>query len=107
VKLHGTNAGVSFNAPSGMWAQSRENIITPEKDNAGFAFFVHSNETAFMRLFHDVAVNNDMDTHKNTITIYGEWCGSGIQKGVVYLVFKNLSLSLVLKLLHMFRVKKN
>jgi hypothetical protein len=82
VKLHGTNAGVSFNAPSGMWAQSRENIITPEKDNAGFAFFVHSNETAFMRLFHDVAVNNDMDMHKNTITIYGEWCGSGIQKGV-------------------------
>jgi len=29
VKLHGTNAAVSFNAPSGMWAQSRENIITP------------------------------------------------------------------------------
>lgn len=29
VKLHGTNASVSFNAPSGMWAQSRENIITP------------------------------------------------------------------------------
>ncbi len=28
VKLHGTNASVSFNAPSGMWAQSRENIIT-------------------------------------------------------------------------------
>jgi hypothetical protein len=29
VKIHGTNAGVSFNALSGMWAQSRENIITP------------------------------------------------------------------------------
>jgi hypothetical protein len=82
VKLHGTNAAVSFNAPSGMWAQSRENIITPEKDNAGFAFFAHSNETAFMRLFHDVAVNNDMDMHKNTITIYGEWAGANIQKGV-------------------------
>jgi len=82
VKLHGTNAAVSFNAPSGMWAQSRENIITLEKDNSGFAFFAHSNETAFMRLFHDVAVNNDMDMHKNTITIYGEWAGANIQKGV-------------------------
>ena len=28
VKLHGTNAGVSFNE-SGYWIQSRENIITP------------------------------------------------------------------------------
>jgi len=29
VKLHGTNAGVSFNNIGGLWAQSRENIITP------------------------------------------------------------------------------
>jgi hypothetical protein len=28
VKLHGTNGCVSHNALSGMWAQSRENIIT-------------------------------------------------------------------------------
>ena len=82
VKLHGTNAAVSFNAPSGMWAQSRENIITPEKDNAGFAWFAHSHDVEFMRLFHDVAVNNDIDMHKNTITIYGEWAGGNIQKGV-------------------------
>jgi len=82
VKIHGTNAAVSYNAPSGMWAQSRENIITPEKDNAGFAFFAHSHEVEFMRLFHDVAVNENIDTHKNTITIYGEWAGANIQKGV-------------------------
>ena len=82
VKLHGTNASVSFNASSGMWAQSRENIITPEKDNAGFAFFAHSHEVEFMRLFHDVAVKENIDMHKNTITIYGEWCGGNIQKGV-------------------------
>lgn len=82
VKLHGTNAGVSYNAKSGMWAQSRENIITPEKDNAGFAFFAHSHETEFLRLFFDVAGNEDIDLHNNTITIYGEWAGKGIQKGV-------------------------
>ena len=82
VKLHGTNAGVSFNAKSGIWSQSRENIITPEKDNAGFALFIHSHEVELMRMFHDIAINNNIDMHKNTITIYGEWCGGSIQKGV-------------------------
>ena len=82
VKLHGTNAGVSYNEESGMWAQSRENIITPEHDNAGFAFFAHSHETEFLRMFFDVATKEDIDLHHNTITIYGEWVGKGIQKGV-------------------------
>ena len=82
VKLHGTNAGVSYNALSGMWAQSRENIITPEKDNAAFAFFAYSHETELLRLFFDVAAKEDIDLHKNTISIYGEWVGKGIQKGV-------------------------
>ena len=82
VKLHGTNAGVSYNEESGMWAQSRENIITPEHDNAGFAFFAHSHETEFLRLFHEVATKENIDVNKNTISIYGEWVGKGIQKGV-------------------------
>ena len=82
VKLHGTNAGVSYNEESGMWAQSRENIITPEHDNAGFAFFAHSHETEFLRMFFDVANKENIDMHKNTISIYGEWVGKGIQKGV-------------------------
>lgn len=82
VKLHGTNAGVSYNAIGGLWAQSRENIITVIKDNAGFAFFTHSHETEFLRLVFDVAAKEDIDLHKNTITIYGEWAGKGIQKGI-------------------------
>ena len=82
VKLHGTNAGVSYNAKESMWAQSRENIITPEHDNAGFAFFAHTHETEFLRMFFDVAAKEDIDLHKNTISIYGEWAGKGIQKGV-------------------------
>jgi hypothetical protein len=82
VKLHGTNGCVSHNALSGMWAQSRENIITPEKDNAGFAFFAYSHETELLRLFFDVAAKENIDLHKNTISIYGEWAGKSIQKGV-------------------------
>lgn len=82
VKLHGTNAGVSWNGESGMWAQSRENIITPEHDNAGFAFFAHSHETEFIGLFNEVATKENIDVNKNTISIYGEWAGKGIQRGV-------------------------
>ena len=82
VKLHGTNAAVCWNASSGMWAQSRENIITPEKDNAGFAFFVESHKEAFMELFKQID-SKIMETFTHTtITIYGEWCGGNIQKGV-------------------------
>jgi hypothetical protein len=82
IKLHGTNAGVSFNMLEGMWAQSRENIITPEKDNAGFAFFVEANRGAFQNLFYDVITTHKINTSENTISIYGEWAGKGIQKSV-------------------------
>jgi hypothetical protein len=83
VKIHGTNAAVSYNAKE-LWAQSRENIITPEKDNAGFAFFVESNKEAFYELFAQVMDKTIPwpDPYKNTITIYGEWAGGNIQKGV-------------------------
>jgi hypothetical protein len=82
IKLHGTNFGVSYNETDGMWAQSRENIITPEKDNAGSAFFVEANRQAFIELFAQVMIKNNLDMKENTISIYGEWAGKGIQKSV-------------------------
>lgn len=82
VKLHGTNAGVCFNEANGLWVQSRENIITPEQDNAGFAFFVETNKFWFNKFMLDIAVKSNIDVKTNTISIYGEWCGGNIQKGV-------------------------
>ena len=82
VKLHGTNAGVSFNNIGRLWAQSRENIITVEKDNAGFAFFVESNKEIFEQMAKDIAHVYDLNLDNNTVSIYGEWCGGNIQKGV-------------------------
>ena len=82
VKLHGTNAAVSYNSKGDLWYQSRENIITPEKDNAGFAFFAESNRDVFLGLMLEIAENEDINRNDNTITIYGEWCGGNIQKGV-------------------------
>lgn len=82
VKLHGTNAAVSYNKDGGFWAQSRENIISIEKDNAGFAFFAESNKDVFNKLFREIQEETSVSYEHNTVTIYGEWCGGNIQKGV-------------------------
>jgi hypothetical protein len=78
VKLHGTNAGVSINRNGEIWAQSREQIINIKQDNAGFAFFVENNKDLFREFF----LNIDMKD-ADFITIFGEWAGGSIQKGVI------------------------
>ena len=82
VKLHGTNAGVSYNETSGLWNQSRENIINIDNDNFGFSFFVDSRKEIFLSLVQDVIARFNIDTNIYTISIYGEGAGKGIQKGV-------------------------
>ena len=84
VKLHGTNAAIVRDVSTGeIWTQSREQIITPEKDNAGFAKFVDSKDC--INLLFNIAAGV-YGFHKlnpgDQIAIYGEWCGSGIMKGV-------------------------
>ncbi|MDJ0648092.1 MAG: RNA ligase family protein [Xenococcaceae cyanobacterium MO_188.B19] len=71
IKLHGTNAGVQVTTNGKVAAQKRTQIITSESDNAGFAAWVENNVEYFSAL----------KTSEN-ITIFGEWCGSNVQKGV-------------------------
>lgn len=86
VKLHGTNAGIVFCLATGeMWAQSREQCITPESDNAGFARFVADNDNTFRTLFktsQDLSGLGDDPAKPTHLAIFGEWCGKGIMKGV-------------------------
>ena len=82
VMLHGTNASVAYQNNDGFWVQSRKNIITPEKDNAGFAFFAEARKKAFMTIITNIQYEYDIDTQGSTIILYGEWAGQGIQKGV-------------------------
>ena len=80
VKLHGTNAGVAVGADGEIWYQSRSNIITPEHDNAGFAFFASTRKDIFLNFVQKIRERTGvMD---DTIVIFGEWCGGNIQKGV-------------------------
>lgn len=81
VKLHGTNAAVCMNEKE-FWVQSRTRIITPESDNAGFAFFAHTHRETFEHMAHYLSLRHNIDLSKNTISVYGEWAGKGIQKSV-------------------------
>jgi hypothetical protein len=79
-KTHGSNLGVCFNNQTGLYVQSRKNIITPEKDNAGSAFFVMSKEEIFKSLILELAEENNIDLDNYIISLYGEWAGANIQK---------------------------
>ena len=68
IKLHGTNAAVQVHNDGTILCQSRESIITPEKDNAGFARWVMNNKEAWHEAMGYI--------------LYGEWAGPGIQKNV-------------------------
>ncbi len=88
VKIHGTNAGICRPINGGVndiWFQSRERVITPESDNAGFAMWCHGNREKLNQIFdfladmyHNVGEYDDT----NVIQIFGEWFGGNIQSGV-------------------------
>jgi RNA ligase-like protein len=77
VKLHGTNAAVQLHDKGEIVCQSRESILTPEKDNAGFARWAMTNKEKWFG-----AVDKAYVAGLPGIIIFGEWCGPGIQKGV-------------------------
>lgn len=76
VKLHGTNAGIAVSR-AGVVAQGRNRVLTLTSDNYGFAHFVAGREDDFKMLA--VIASKSMT---DEVTLYGEWCGQGIQKKV-------------------------
>lgn len=70
VKLHGTNAGLVRSPEGVLSVQSRNRVITPDDDNAGFAAYIASLDDGYLR----AAVPEGS-------ALYGEWVGPGIQKG--------------------------
>jgi len=81
IKIHGCNGAVCYNYNE-FWCQSRKQIITPEHDNAGFAFFVEARKDVFLNILNEIKDQNNIDITRSTISLYGEFAGKGIQKGV-------------------------
>jgi hypothetical protein len=82
VKIHGTNAGICHKGDH-VWFQSRENVITPIKDNAGFACAFSSSEkvAAIHELVNNIRQEHNIDSAL-TVVLFGEWAGGNIQKNV-------------------------
>ena len=86
VKLHGTNGGIVWRWDVQEFQyvrqfQSRTNIITPMDDNAGFARLMSEINTDAI-LGQIMKTKNDLGYTPETVRLYGEWCGKGIQKKV-------------------------
>jgi hypothetical protein len=67
-KIDGTNAAVGVDENGRVWAQSRNNLISPFKDNAGFAQWVAQ---------HAGVLRDALGPGLH----FGEWWGVGIQRG--------------------------
>lgn len=99
-KIHGTNAAVSYSIPDGFWVQSRSNIITPEKDNAGCAFIAEIHSNSWIMIVQMLAAHHKINLNENIITIFYEFCGGNIQKNAAVsgldkmsIIFKHFKVS--------------
>lgn len=82
ILVHNSNLGVVLDNIDGFSTQSRENIITPMKDNAGSAAFAYSKKDIITGLITSLAEFNNVDLNNNTIVLYCEWVGKGVQAKV-------------------------
>lgn len=69
VKLDGTNAAVQVHPSGRVLAQSRSQVLDGAADNMGFGSWVAANSAYFAGL-----------AGPEPLVVFGEWCGSGIQK---------------------------
>lgn len=78
VKLHGTLGGISMTKAGEIIYRGRNRALSIEDDNYGFVAHLTANELAVRQILADLHDHYAADM----ITIFGEWCGQGIQKGV-------------------------
>jgi hypothetical protein len=77
VKLHGSNCGVTMSRDGEIYPQSRENLLSIESNNVNFVEFFEEKTEIFKTFFRNIDFK-DFDY----LTIFGEWCGKGIQNNV-------------------------
>ena len=79
-KIHGTNSAVCMSSEFGFYVQSKKNVITPEKDNAGCAFAVMQRKNQWLELLDQLVKWWGINISDNDVSLYFEWCGGNIQK---------------------------
>lgn len=76
ILIHNSNGSIRIDKEGKVICQSRERIITPQDDNAGFARFISElPQSVFDKLTSPYS-------NFKEIVVYGEWAGKGIQSKV-------------------------
>src|SRR6185369_4011070 len=75
IKLHGTNSAVVM-AGDEFWVQSRENVITPTKDNCGCAahFYGSEKQTSIKNIIDGLRTKYNIPKER-IVVLFGEWVG--------------------------------
>ncbi len=81
VKVHGTNASVVINSDKTQYAQSRNNVLSATADNSGFAVWHLNKRPLFAEYAAEIRAQEKL-SNQESIILYGEWAGKGIQSGV-------------------------
>lgn len=79
IKLHGTCSGVLFDGIN-IYAQSKDGQVISPEGHFGFGGFVDKRKHVFYKFFNHLVQKYEIDISKSNIVIYGEFCGSNIQK---------------------------
>lgn len=82
VKIHGTNSSVGLDLKdNSLFYQSRNRVLSLDDDNYDFAKYIEDNKSEFLKIFDEI--KNKINTEKyDSIIIYGELAGKGIQNKV-------------------------
>ena len=81
VKLHGTNGGVRITPANEVFAQSKTAQLSIQSDNARFCAFVEGVPSGvWIGLADELCALHNRERSED-VTIFGEWVGTGIQKG--------------------------
>ena len=84
-KVDGTNGSIVFDSwLNTIQVQSRNNVLSEEKDNYGFYKWIHDNSRLdLLKEYVREAIENFPLDSDDRIVIYGEYCGKGIRPDVV------------------------
>lgn len=81
IKLHGCNGAITISADSTVRVQSRNRFI--DEENKGLAKWAKDNAGYFASLWPRAQsyLRRDFGASATSLSVFGEWCGPGVQKG--------------------------
>lgn len=89
VKIHGTNAGIGLTKDGEFFQQSRNRLISVDNDNSGFSSWCEDSPRRLylIKYLSDVLyTKSTISSYKENpikqVTLFGEFAGQGIMKGV-------------------------